>query len=89
MMTHRDAYRVMLREYPDILNIEQMCEILKISTKTGYRLLKDGQIQNLKIGRSYRIPKAHLVAYLLLETVRGTKFELSILFGAFHCYHNT
>ena len=47
MMTHRDAYRVMLREYPDVLNIEQMCEILKISTKTGYRLLKDGQIQNI------------------------------------------
>ena len=65
MMTHRDAYRVMLREYPDVLNIEQMCEILKISTKTGYRLLKDGQIQNLKIGRAYRIPKAHLVAYLM------------------------
>ncbi len=38
MMTHRDAYRVMLREYPDVLNIEQMCEILKISTKTGYEL---------------------------------------------------
>lgn len=65
MMTHRDAYRMMLREYPDVLNIEQMCEILKISTKTGYRLLKDGQIQNIKIGRAYRIPKAHLVAYLM------------------------
>ena len=52
MMTHREAYRVMLQGYPDVLNIEQMCEILKISTKTGYRLLKDGQIQNLKIGRS-------------------------------------
>ena len=62
MMTHREAYRVMLQGYPDVLNIEQMCEILKISTKTGYRLLKDGQI---KIGRSYRIPKAHLVAYLI------------------------
>ena len=62
-MTHRDAYRVMLREYPDVLNIDQMCEILKVSTKTGYRLLKDGQIQNLKVGRSYRIPKAHRVSY--------------------------
>ena len=72
MMTHREAYRVMLQGYPDVLNIEQMCEILKISTKTGYRLLKDGQIQNLKIGRSYRIPKAHLEAYLI-------KFDPSIV----------
>mgnify|MGYP007042225786 CR=1 FL=1 len=23
-----DAYRIMLRDYPDVLNIEQMCEIL-------------------------------------------------------------
>ena len=41
MMTHREAYRVMLQGDPDVLNIEQMCEILKISTKTGYRILKD------------------------------------------------
>ena len=71
-MTHRDAYCVMLKEYPDVLNIEQMCEILKVSTKTGYRLLKDGKVQNLKGGRSYRIPKAHLVAYLI-------KFEPNIV----------
>ena len=35
----RDAYRVMLRDYPDVLNIDQMCEILSVSTKTGYALL--------------------------------------------------
>ena len=29
----RDAYRVMLRDYPDVLNIDQMCEILSVSTK--------------------------------------------------------
>lgn len=36
----RDAYRVMLRDYPDVLNIDQMCEILSVSTKTGYAILK-------------------------------------------------
>ena len=55
----RDAYRVMLRDYPDVLNIDQMCEILSVSTKTGYALLKKGSVQHLKVGRSYRIPKAH------------------------------
>ena len=54
-----DAYRIMLRDYPDVLNIEQMCEILGISTKTGYALLKNGKVQHLRIGRFYRIPKAH------------------------------
>lgn len=61
----RDAYRVMLRDYPDVLNIDQMCEILSISTKTGYALLKKGSVQHLKVGRSYRIPKAHLLTYLI------------------------
>ena len=37
----RDAYRVMLRKYPDVMNIEQMCDALRISTKTGYKLLHD------------------------------------------------
>lgn len=60
----RDAYRVMLRKYPDVMNIEQMCDALRISTKTGYKLLHEGKIQAMKIGRSYRIPKAHLFTYL-------------------------
>ena len=55
----------MLRDYPDVLNIEQMCEILGISTKTGYALLKNGKVQHLRIGRIYRIPKAHLLTYLI------------------------
>ena len=60
----RGAYRVMLRKYPDVMNIEQMCDALKVSTKTGYKLLHEGKIPAMKIGRSYRIPKAHLFTYL-------------------------
>ena len=45
-------------------NIEQMCDALRISTKTGYKLLHEGKIPAIKIGRSYRIPKAHLFTYL-------------------------
>ena len=41
-----------------------MCEALGVSTKTGYKLLKDGKIEYLKIGRAYRIPKAHILRYL-------------------------
>ena len=54
--------------------IEQMCEILSISTKTGYRILREGKILSLKVGRAYRIPKAHLFTYLCIgcgETVNA------------------
>ena len=53
----------------DLLVIEQMCEILSISTKTGYRILREGKILSLKVGRAYRIPKAHLFTYLCIGCV--------------------
>ena len=42
-MTGKEAYVLMLKAYPDILNIDEMCEVLKVSTKTGYKLLKEGK----------------------------------------------
>ena len=63
-LSPRDAYRLMLKEYPDVMSIEQVCSILKISKKTGYALLREGKITSLKVGRSYRIPKAYLLKYL-------------------------
>jgi excisionase family DNA binding protein len=46
------------------MDIHEMCKALGISKKTGYQLLQDGSIGSLKIGRAYRIPKAHILAYL-------------------------
>ncbi|WP_337551693.1 helix-turn-helix domain-containing protein [Anaerotignum faecicola] len=48
------------------MTVEQMCEVLGISTKTGYRLLREKKICCLKVGRAYRIPKAHLFTYLCI-----------------------
>lgn len=62
--TMKDAYSVMLREYPDVMNIEQMSQALGVSTKTGYGLLKSGKVACLKVGRAYRIPKVYLLDYM-------------------------
>lgn len=43
-LSSKDAYRLLLKEYPDVMNIEQMCEVLGGSTKTGYKLLKDKKL---------------------------------------------
>lgn len=63
-LSSKDAYSVMLKEYPDVLDINQMCDILGVSTKTGYKILKAGTINSLKIGRTYRIPKVHIISFL-------------------------
>jgi len=61
----QEAYSAMLKEYPDILSFEQMCRALCISPKTGYKLLQDEKLNSIKIGRAYRIPKIHMIAYLI------------------------
>ncbi len=62
----RNEYMKMLKKYPDVLNINQMCDALGgLSTKTGYKLLKENKIENMKIGREYRITKINVVDYLM------------------------
>jgi len=61
----RHLYTLMFQDYPDVVNIAQLCDMLGgISTKTAYKLLQTNRIQHFKIGRSYKIPKAHIIAYL-------------------------
>ena len=62
-LTQKEAYRVMLQEYPDVLNMDDLCKLLVVSKKTAYKLLKDGEIGCIKVGREYRIAKAHLLTY--------------------------
>ncbi|MHB1043980.1 MAG: helix-turn-helix domain-containing protein [Eubacteriales bacterium] len=65
LLKHNEAYRLVFREYPDVVSVEQMCEMLGgISAKTGYRLLRQNQIKHFKIGRTYKIPKLHIFEYL-------------------------
>ena len=65
-ISQKDAYSMMLNDYPDVLSIEQMCAILRISTKTGYKLLNDNKITCIKVGRAYRVTKVHILSYLLI-----------------------
>ena len=65
-ITQREAYRLMLRKYPDVMNVDEVSEVLGVSTKTCYKLIRSGKITSLKVGRAYRIPKAHLFSYLII-----------------------
>ena len=62
----RNEYAKMLKQYPDVLKLEQMCEALGgMSTKTGYKMLKEGKINCIKVGREYRITKVDIIEYLV------------------------
>ena len=58
-------YGVMFTQYPDVVNISQLCEMLGgISEKTAYRLIREGKIGTFLIVRAYRIPKANVIDFL-------------------------
>ena len=63
-ISSKDVYRTLLKDYPDIMGIEEMSAALGVSIKTAYKLLREGKITAIKVGRAYRIPKIHLLAYL-------------------------
>lgn len=64
-LNSREAYRLLFPGYPDVVDIHQHCEMLGgIGIKTAYKLLQNNEIAHLKVGRAYRIPKCHVIAYL-------------------------
>lgn len=66
-MSFSEIYDRVLKEYPDILTVDEMSDALGVSTKTGYQLLRENRIEHLKVGRAYRVPKVHLLSYLRLD----------------------
>ena len=55
----------MFNKYNDILTVDELCEVLNIGKNTAYKLLKNGDIKSIKIGRIYKIPKKNVKKYML------------------------
>ena len=43
------TYSDVFKDYPDVVTVEQMSEMLDISTKTAYKLLNENCIKHFKI----------------------------------------
>ena len=62
----RKEYMNMLKNYPDVLKIKEMCNAFGgKSTKTGYKLLRENKIESIKVGREYCITKISVVDFLM------------------------
>ena len=57
----KQNYRNMLRGHPEVLDVAQTSRILGVSTKTVYKLIRDGALPALKVGREYRILKPSIL----------------------------
>ena len=54
----------LFKEYPDIVEISQLSEMLNISKYSAYKLITENKIKHLVIGRKYRIPKVYVIEYI-------------------------
>lgn len=54
----------MLKDYPDVLTVQQVAEILGVGKNTAYQLIKEHAIGCRRVGRSIRVPKICLIDYL-------------------------
>ena len=51
-------------EIPAVITVEELAEILRIGRNSAYKLVKSGDIDIIRIGRTIRIPKNALLDYL-------------------------
>lgn len=57
----------LFKDYPDVVSVEQLMEMLQIGQVLAYKLVKSGEIKSRKVGREYKIPKFNVIAYLNKE----------------------
>jgi excisionase family DNA binding protein len=56
--------RLKLSEYPEIMDIKDVCEYLNVSRVTAYRFLEKNDIKYMFVGREYRVSRDSLAEHL-------------------------
>lgn len=54
-----------------LFTIKEVMDILQLSYSTVYKLVTDGTIKSVQVGRSHRIPQASLRAFILVDCKGG------------------
>ena len=54
----------LFEEYPDIVTVPQLREMLGVCKANAYQLLNSGQIKCFRVGNVYRIPKVCICEFL-------------------------
>lgn len=51
-------------EYSDIVTVDEVMKMLRLGKNTVYKLLKDDEIMNVKVGARYIIPKQSVIEFV-------------------------
>ena len=55
---------MMLEQYEDVLEMEQVCDILKLSRNSVYVILKNKELKGCQEGRVWKVPKQAVIQYI-------------------------
>jgi excisionase family DNA binding protein len=67
-------------EQDELLTVEDVARILGVSTKTVYRMLDDGELKGIRVGRLWRVSQEDLDDYLHGDPVkRANEYVLNVL----------
>ena len=54
----------MFEQYPDVVTVRELCEMLKIGRNTAYGLVRTGAIESIRVKGQIRITKASIIKFL-------------------------
>ena len=54
----------MNNDYTELLTVEELCNLLKISPTAAYHLVSSGELKCFRIGRVWRIPRECVNEYI-------------------------
>lgn len=74
----KELYTMVFPDYPDIVNVAQIQEMLSISRHHAYNLIRDGYISGILIGNAYRVPKSSVINYVYDVMPDGRPKEASV-----------
>lgn len=62
--TENNVVYQMFVEYPDVISIEDLTQMLRIGRNKAYELVNTNVIKSIKIGKKYIIPKFRVIEFL-------------------------
>ena len=69
--------RKLFKDYPDLLTVSQLCEMLKFRSQTSImRRIQQKRIPYYKDGRQYMIPKEWAIQYILSKDFEAHRSQL-------------
>lgn len=72
----KDMYRMMFRNYPDVVTVKEVSEMLHLSTKKVYQLVKANQIERIHCGRIIKITKTAVINFVLQSAQESGNFSV-------------